>query len=220
MNTPPTKKRFKGFSMPEIPNGTWVGALTSEKYLATLGQIATEFEHLEHAMPIVLSGLIGISDSRVAGYIYRSIRNPAARKGLMWHLLELAPHNQSAPEMFDEILRAYDSIRVRRNEYVHGLWSTKQDDGTVYLARFPEHGGWTPGEAEPEPIEALNSLVMDIKELRGRIWREAQAYIGEVVLERQLEQARSIEAHREKRARRRAAAAPPPPPESSEGSGE
>src|SRR5689334_17916364 len=120
MNTPRKKKRFTRHPIENWESGTWAGVLSDPDYQAALGRIASSYEHLETAMTNVFAALMGSSDVLAAGYVYRSLRNPSIKGQLMWHLLEVAPHNKDTPEWFDDVLKAHNSIRSRRNEYVHG----------------------------------------------------------------------------------------------------
>lgn len=86
-------------------------------------------------------------------------------------LLEKAPHNKNSSELYDEILEEYDAIRIARNDYVHGLWYTQQDNGRVLLARYSEHG-WGLLDAKEEPVEALDSLNLRIRKLWLRLMTE------------------------------------------------
>lgn len=217
MNTPPTIKRFKppNISISEMRTGTWALALEDDAYKIALARIITDFEHLEYTMPNVLTALLHTPWSDAAGYVYRSLRSPKIRSDLMWHLLEVAPHNMRAPPFLDSILTEYGKIRTLRNEYAHGLWSTNLDTKQTYLARFPEHGDWMPGESKPEPIEALLALAERIGALKVRIWQEVAPLLSELA-QQQIEHAQQVATRRAEKLRRRAAKAPPPPPQSSE----
>jgi hypothetical protein len=216
MNTPRTKKRFnRSLDPSKIENGTWIGALVDPEYQAALGKIASSFEHLEETMPAVLAVLMGTTDTIAAGYVYRAIRNPAIRSSLMWHLLETAPHNKNMPEWFDDVLAEYGSVRSRRNEYVHGLWSHKEEDDTTFLARFPEHG-WFFDASKREPLSKLQDLERDISALSRKVRLEVWQHVA--ALQKQQQAQALIDAQRQaERERRRAAKAPRPPPESSGG---
>lgn len=202
-----------------MENGTFAYGLGDERYQKALGEIAASYEHLEGAMPYVLAALMGTADDTAAGYVYRTIRNPRTRSDLMWRLLESAPHNANAPEWFDDILRAHDSIRKRRNDYMHGIWSLRTDDRSTFLAVFPEHGPYMPSEARREPLENLTGLVEETKQLTLRVHREIRPHLARL---RKQQQAQAlIDAQRQtERERRRARAKQPPPPGSSKATGD
>jgi hypothetical protein len=172
MNTPPKKRRHA----PEFPDqsglpesGQYVGSLNNAEYAKRFAWILSEFEQAEALMPDVLAILLGATDTRSVGYVYRSLRNPNIRQAVMKALLEKAPLNKDRGTEFDALLSEYGSIRTARNEYAHGLWYT-EDDGTVLLARSAEHG-FGMMEAEPEPLEALDQLVKRIRDFTWSVVR-------------------------------------------------
>jgi hypothetical protein len=174
MNTARKKRRYSpvgvGPSGPPWPDGLFVGSLRNPEYATRFAAILSQFEHLEAAMPRILTILLGMTDAKPAGYVYRALRNPNIRSDVMRTLLEKAPHNAQLGDEFDDLLTEYEAVRSGRNGYAHGLWYTHEKSKAVFLARRDEHG-WGLLQAQPEPIEALDNLLKRIGDLLTTIHR-------------------------------------------------
>lgn len=179
MNTPPLRRRFvMPWDRMRFPaeTGTAAAQLSNPEYAIRFAMIVSEFEHLEDAMAAMMALLMGSPDKHSAGYILRAIRSPSARREVMTTLLQQAPHNQHLGPEYDDHLAEYTALSRARNDYVHGLWYTDEDDGSVRLARKNEHG-LSFLLAAPEPIENLDNILGRIRSLRIKVylaWSSAQ----------------------------------------------
>ncbi|MTD94968.1 hypothetical protein GIW81_11565 [Hyphomicrobium sp. xq] len=178
MNTPRKKRRYKWqIDLNGGPPGgeAYTCALTNEKYGALLANIISAFEHLETAMPQLLSILLGLQDERTAGYVYRTLRNPNIRHDVLRELLEMSPNNAQLGDEYDGLLSEYSALRTARNDYAHGLWFTRSRDGAVFLSKSDDHGfGYF--TATPEPIENLAKVRDRILVLESEVRKTASAH--------------------------------------------
>jgi hypothetical protein len=143
MNTPSKIKRWSAAFDPNKVRpspGNYSGTLANPEYSSRLGMIAAEFVHVEGLMATVLAVLLGNRDPDRAGVVLRAIKSPRGRIDVMQDLLELSPQNNNFPESYDQIIREFSSINRQRNIYVHGLWWTNVEDGSVYLAEENDNG--------------------------------------------------------------------------------
>lgn len=169
MNTPPTIKRHDYRPPPpEIPDGMTISCLMSADLGARYADVITRFEHVEDAMSHVMAVLLGGFDDQTAGYVLRTIRNPATKRELMRSLLQKAPANKTLPDTFDALLTLYEQVSSERNRLVHGLWYTHMDSGRVFLCRSAEHGfGFV--EAKEVHAETFDNLAEKIGQLMHQI---------------------------------------------------
>lgn len=171
MNTPPKIKRHSG-TLPireAVPDGHYISGLSHPVIGAQFAEVVTAFEQLESEMPRVLAILLGGHDTETAGYVLRSIRNPATKKDVLWALLEKARVNMTLPGDYDEILREYQRIASQRNQLVHGKWYTLVDEPQrVYLSRSSEHG-WYFFDIEEVVSDELTTLAADTHALTRRL---------------------------------------------------
>lgn len=130
--------------------------------------ILSEFEHLDSTMmPQVLWRLMGTKHSDVAGYIYRTLRNPRIKYSILETLLEKSSVNAGHADEYDRILALYREVRGIRNNYAHGLWYTNED-GKVFLAKSDDDD-LAFFEAKEEPITELGHAITQIRTLRNLI---------------------------------------------------
>ncbi len=174
----PHPKRH-GFDVAEalssIPSGAYQNGLWHPEYAKSLALIVSGFEHFEERMHYLLALLMGTPDLKTAGYIWRSLPNSYQRLALLRELLQQAPINKNKGREFDELIKKYDRVRVRRNEYVHGLWYTAFGGEEVKLARKKDHG-WGFAFAVEEPLDGLKSLINEITEVSDTLTKLLLAF--------------------------------------------
>jgi hypothetical protein len=136
MNTPRTKapKRHQFASPPERPGGAYRIGLVSEHHLVLLGQIVSFWVLVEEEMIEILRDLLGGGETLPVRQIFRSIASNEARKKVLLALLERAPINRTKDRFYDDLIAEFYSLNGRRNDYVHGLWQTYEDNATAYLS--------------------------------------------------------------------------------------
>jgi hypothetical protein len=147
-----------------MPDGSFVEGISNPDYAVLFAAIVTEFNAVETRMPNILSVLLGMPDSRSAGYVYRAIINAGARLQVMKAVLEKAPNNAERGDEYDDVLKEFGAIRLRRNNYVHGLWYTQEKTNKVFLSVKDEHG-FAFFDAKEEPIKNLQELLDRIRKL-------------------------------------------------------
>lgn len=169
MNTPKQKRRHKPKKMSRQHSGrAFTLGLTNTDYAMQFALILSEFEHLDSTMmPQVLWRLMGSKHSDVAGYIYRTLRNPNIKYSILETLLEKSSVNAEHPDEYDRILALYREVRGARNDYAHGLWYTAED-GKVFLAKSDDDG-LAFFDAKEEPITALGHALVQIRTLKNLI---------------------------------------------------
>lgn len=181
MSTPRRKRRHVPRTFDITPDSReWHWALSNTEYATRLASVVVEFEHLETAMPMVLRRLLGTTRTDVAGYIYRTLRNPSIKFDILQTLLEKSASNAGLGDDYDRIISQYDEVRKGRNAYAHGLWYTATD-GSVLLCKRNEHD-LAFLDAKPEPIAALDDLLSKIRALTKLIFDTARLSADEVQL--------------------------------------
>ena len=66
--------------------------------------------------------------------IFRAIVSQDARIKVLRAMLEQALINKEREEIYDEIIDEFEALNRNRNKLVHGLWSTHDETGRVFLA--------------------------------------------------------------------------------------
>lgn len=175
MNTPPKKRRHDTAKAVEQlerekPPGAYASSLSNPDYAIRLAGIVSEFVHLETNMIKVLAVLLGMKDTHTARYVWRSVKSPKGRIEMLRTLLQEAPENIEAPDLYDVILSDFGSINARRNDFVHGQWFTEMSTQKVMLAKLntDPHGFGFHAAAAIELTE-LQGLHEDIRSLNQLI---------------------------------------------------
>lgn len=147
MSTPAKIKRHElPAAFGNMPNGRYAAGIVEKKVGAKFAKFVTTFEELEASMSTVLAVLLGGYDSDTAGYVLRTVRNPATKRDILRELLQKAPVNKHLSSEYDTLLKEYADIATERNQLVHGRWFTLIPDDEmagerkVYLSRSNEHG--------------------------------------------------------------------------------
>ncbi len=157
MNTPAKPKRGSLRLGSEKPlSGSSVMALTSKPHLEALGVIVSKWPHVEEAAILFFNDLLG-SPNGPAREIFRSLPSERARLETMRGVLQWHHSNREKGGEYDSVLNRFEKLNVRRNRYVHGLWST-HETGRVFLA---------PAVVDAHP--AISSEEVLVEELHGLI---------------------------------------------------
>lgn len=133
--TDPRRKRVSRYSAPElekIESERATLACTDPEILERVGYIATYFPQLEETMSKVFAVLMGTEDEVAAGYIFRAIVAQQGRIKMMDRLLA-SPINADLDDFYDQALTEFEKLNKLRNQYLHGLWRTR-DTGEVLLS--------------------------------------------------------------------------------------
>jgi hypothetical protein len=142
MNTPRTKqpKRFtlQRASPVRTRDGDYGTGLYNEPFITLIGQIATQWPHVEDVMIGILSDLLGNAPIRgrttgPARQIFRAVLSNRARTKIMASLLEKASINRNKDPFYDDVIEEFDKLNGKRNAYLHGLWYT-HGSGKVFLS--------------------------------------------------------------------------------------
>ncbi len=83
-------------------------------------------------MSKVFAVLMGTEDEVAAGYIFRAIVAQQGRIKMMDRLLA-SPINADLDDFYDQALTEFEKLNKLRNQYLHGLWRTR-DTGEVLLS--------------------------------------------------------------------------------------
>lgn len=165
----PKRPKRHQFPSPPNPPGEFCDfTVWNPVFAVRFAAVVTEFVHLEREMATIAAMLMGDDKPDVAGYIMRSVVSARARVGMLRSLLENAALNRDQPVDLDEIISEFDAINIKRNEYVHGLWSTGRETGRTYLAKKNPHGQVWADETEAVE-EELEELIGRIRKLKWRI---------------------------------------------------
>lgn len=139
MNTPRTKPltRYGSPRKPvqrasKQPDGHYKLGLRDERYLRTIGQIATYFPLIENSMVEILGDLLG-GDHGTGRQVFYSITNQNIRIKVMTALLEKSSVNQKKDDWYDRVISDFAGISSSRNDYVHHIWWT-HNSGRIFLA--------------------------------------------------------------------------------------
>jgi len=70
----------------------------------------------------------------LAQKIFSAIWSDGQRLKLMRVLLRHGSLNKSRGKEYEEVIDLFDSLRIKRNDYAHGVWS-RHDSGRVFLSK-------------------------------------------------------------------------------------
>lgn len=115
-------------------DGSHAFGLYDPKYHKALGEMISLWPHVEEQMIDILRELIGSDFSLPARQIFKSVVSNEARRKMMLALLERSPANMNKDRFYDDAIAEFYSLNGRRNDYVHGIWSTHQETGRVSIA--------------------------------------------------------------------------------------
>lgn len=141
---PPIRSNRKRPVTHNLPSGGWAPGIGDPERLALVGMIITQLPYVEERMIVFLARLLGIARGEsVARPLFRSLEAERARINLMKALLENAHINAEKPPVFDEVIRIFNTVRRKRNDFAHGLWKTHKT-GLVALTKATSDpwGGW------------------------------------------------------------------------------
>jgi hypothetical protein len=126
--------------------GTWVSGITNSEIATLFGTLMSDWVHIEEAMVDLMDILVLPDvDLRLAAgqkarrflpgqQIFRSMSANGVRAQMMQNLLCHYPGNSEKKQdpIYKRVISEFQSLVNLRNDYLHGLWWTK-DNGTVYL---------------------------------------------------------------------------------------
>jgi hypothetical protein len=117
MNTPRTKppKRYKP-KLTITPEGTYTSGIKNNEISLALGQLITNWPHVEEKMAQFFGYILDIPDKQSARLIFRSIINQNIRIIIMRALLEKSPHHKDKGILFDEIIDEFAKLNSSRNK--------------------------------------------------------------------------------------------------------
>ena len=105
--------------------------VTNPEMAQILGQMALFWPQVEDAMIDVFEDLIGGPRGVPSRLIFKSLINPQTWIKVLTTLLQRAPINAKKSEVYDEVIREFTALNKVRNDYLHGLWETREDNTTV-----------------------------------------------------------------------------------------
>lgn len=139
MKTPKEPKRFSSRKKQtnakprSHPDGRYTGSITDASLAAALGQVITQWAHLEDRMIIVMHDLISDEPNLPARQIFRAIINQQARIKVLRALLQRSRRNKGKSADFDAVIDEFSAINDLRNSFLHGLWYT-HESGRTFLS--------------------------------------------------------------------------------------
>jgi hypothetical protein len=138
MNTPKAKapKRHTGGRSPFDKgrlHGTYFHGIPPD-FAQIIGHIVVQWALLEEEMIAIMASLLGDIHDSPARQVFRSLTSEQVRLKVMRSLLHEAKMNVSKSAFYDEVIAEFASLNKIRNSYVHGLWSTHQETGKVFIA--------------------------------------------------------------------------------------
>ena len=164
MNTPRTKKPKRWQHSIQNPVfGAYSMEIRDPEFLQALGAIVSAWPHVEEVMMLILSELLGVlMDETGIRQLYHSVINAKARIDIMRNLLEHSPRNASKTGEYDEIIDDFAKLNLKRNKFVHGLWST-HDTGKIFISPSGMDTMWIMTQAREVNIKELNGLLADMR---------------------------------------------------------
>lgn len=130
MNTPKSKMPKRYTRKPAEP-GTHKGFIQDPEVAALLGRMISQWSHIEEMMVDLFRELTTIQDHGVARIVFRSIIAQSAREKIMRAALERALVHKAKPAIYDELISEFMALNGIRNDYVHGLWWTDEQQRTI-----------------------------------------------------------------------------------------
>jgi hypothetical protein len=140
-----TPKRYKHLQPRLSPEtGTWAAGIRNSEMLSLFGDIVSAWVHVEESMIEVMEMLVffnhdvrRFAEQRANGFlpgrqIFRSMSANGVRVKTMLNLLQTYVGNDNKDPLFDHTIREFQSLVRMRNDYLHGLWWTKEN-GNIYL---------------------------------------------------------------------------------------
>lgn len=126
--------------------GTWIAGIRNKEIIFLFGEIFSDWVHVEEAMIDMVDVLIfpdgktlrqvenelrGFSPGR---QIFRPISSNNTRAKVLLALLNYFPGNdrKKSDPIYEHIISEFQTLAGLRNDYLHGLWWTK-NNGDVYL---------------------------------------------------------------------------------------
>ena len=166
------KKQLKRWT-PTQPGGSgfWSQGATRD-IAAEFGNFIMSYSQLEYELYKILAIILN-TDGNLEQFLLHGI--PSERKvKILKHILTQSPYGKDATQEIDEIIDEFDNIRMKRNEYVHGIWlteTTKENKELVsYSKPFPEISKLLD--------ERINVNLNDVRELYIR----TQSLIGRIFI--------------------------------------
>jgi hypothetical protein len=170
MNTPPNPKRYSSRQLLDAPNfalGIFKSGLHDAAVSSALGQVLSNWTHVEEAMIDVMAILLGGQPQLPARQIFRAINNNYSRIVVLTSLLEKAPINSDKSAEYDEIIREFKRLNTIRNKFAHGLWSTGSS-GAAFLAE-PTAEDFSFMARREVKLEEINEAIESMRLLQGKI---------------------------------------------------
>ena len=127
------KKSMESNSYPSTKHSYEKGILNDD-FAKLLGKITACWPHVEEQMICILRDLVAGHAQVPARQIFRSIISEAVRIKIMTSLLEHSPVNANKGKFYDEIISIFRVLNKKRNEWVHGLWWTR-NDGKMFVTK-------------------------------------------------------------------------------------
>jgi hypothetical protein len=101
---------------------------TADKLMIELGYISMHLSNFDYLINEIIPSLINWDNNNIGNYFSSKLKTTHARMEIYKDLLKITPFQDDLIEDAKNNIVGFDKLRKRRNELIHGIWYTKEEN--------------------------------------------------------------------------------------------